>query len=103
MKNALFASVVEKKSDAYHKDTKIGLSTTAQHLSRLIKKIMINVLETLDDEEIILFDLPVRTLELLWQLEMELKESKKKKDALVIVLTVIIFVLWLHVDMHMYT
>ena len=102
MKNALFASVVEKKLDAYHKDTKIGLSTTAQHLSRLSKKIGINVLETMDDEEIILFDLPVRTMELFWQLETELEEDKKK-DALVSVLTVIIFVLWLHVDMQMYT
>ena len=102
MKNALFASVVEKKLDAYHKDTRIGLSTTAQHLSRLSKKIGINVLETMDDEEIILFDLPVRTMELFWQLETELEEDKKK-DALVSVLTVIIFVLWLHVDMQMYT
>ena len=102
MKNALFASLVEKKLDAYHKDTKIGLSTTTHHLSTLSKKIGMNVLETMDDEEIILFDLPVRTMELFWQLETELEEDKKK-DALVSVLTVIIFVLWLHVDMQMYT
>ena len=73
----------EKKIDGYHKETKSGFSVTARYLSRMNKKLGINMLEDDDVDEILVFDLPVNAAETFWQLDRELQESKKKRENLV--------------------
>ena len=77
--------------DAYHKENKIGLSVTAQNLSRLSRKITggaANVLEEPENDEIIIFDLPAKTIDTFWEVEKEVIHSKKKREALVSILQV---------------
>ena len=73
----------EKKIDGYHKETKSSFSVTARYLSRMNKKLGINMLEDDDVDEVLVFDLPVNAAETFWQLDRELQESKKKRENLV--------------------
>ena len=86
--------------DAYHKENKIGLSVTAQNLSRLSRKITggaANVLVEPENDEIIIFDLPAKTIDTFWEVEKEVIHSKKKRDALVSNRSIPLFVL-LYID-----
>ena len=81
----------DKKIDVYHKETKSGFSVTARYLSRMNKKLGVNMLEDDDVDEILVFDLPVKSADAFWQLDRELLESKKKRENMVSISVCLIF------------